>query len=371
MDDLAQTVSIHAAGTGLLDDVPVEKVAEFERRIMDHLRTGSADLCATHGQRREDGRRHREGAGRGRRRACTDAAVRGRGDAREPAHPEGPDQDRKEHRPARQDPGDGIRLQDPPRAHPGGDRAALRGAHHRAHRQRHAVPCPGGETASLPAGLQGAGPHRPGHRPGQGTLRAAHRQPRAEARRICGREHAAHHGGQEDGDARRAARREAADRIVHDGRPSAPVLPRLRAGAGHQRADPRRARPHRWTSCTGGSCPTSPRSRPFQRVLPLEPAAQAAGAGPEELEPGSAALLAALLPAFPGGAPVRRGGAGLFRGARRADGGHAECQGQRHWTSRTSSRFCTTRLGRRGSPARSSTSPTRGKRNERDSQLQH
>ena len=35
----------------------------------------------------------------------------------------------------------------------------------------------------------------------------------------------------------------------------------------------------------------------FQRVLPLEPAAQAAGA-PEEFEPGSAALLAALLPHF-------------------------------------------------------------------------
>jgi F-type H+-transporting ATPase subunit gamma len=35
----------------------------------------------------------------------------------------------------------------------------------------------------------------------------------------------------------------------------------------------------------------------FQRVLPLEPAAQAAGS-PEEFEPGSAALLAALLPHF-------------------------------------------------------------------------
>jgi F-type H+-transporting ATPase subunit alpha len=46
IDDMAQTVSIHAAGTGLLDDVPAEKVAEFERRVMDHLRTGSADLCA-------------------------------------------------------------------------------------------------------------------------------------------------------------------------------------------------------------------------------------------------------------------------------------------------------------------------------------
>ena len=46
LDDLAQTVSIHSAGAGLLDDVPVEKVAEFERRVMDHLRTGSAELCA-------------------------------------------------------------------------------------------------------------------------------------------------------------------------------------------------------------------------------------------------------------------------------------------------------------------------------------
>jgi F-type H+-transporting ATPase subunit gamma len=36
----------------------------------------------------------------------------------------------------------------------------------------------------------------------------------------------------------------------------------------------------------------------IQRLLPLEPAAQAAGAGPEELEPGSEALLAALLPHF-------------------------------------------------------------------------
>jgi F-type H+-transporting ATPase subunit alpha len=47
MDDVAQTVSIHAAGAGLLDEVPLEKVAEFERRIMDHLRTGSASLAAT------------------------------------------------------------------------------------------------------------------------------------------------------------------------------------------------------------------------------------------------------------------------------------------------------------------------------------
>ncbi len=47
MDDLAQTVSIHAAGSGLLDEVPVERVAEFERRIMDHLRTGYAKLVET------------------------------------------------------------------------------------------------------------------------------------------------------------------------------------------------------------------------------------------------------------------------------------------------------------------------------------
>jgi F-type H+-transporting ATPase subunit alpha len=46
MDDFSQTVSIHAAGTGLLDDVPVEKISEFERRAGDHLRTGSAALCA-------------------------------------------------------------------------------------------------------------------------------------------------------------------------------------------------------------------------------------------------------------------------------------------------------------------------------------
>jgi F-type H+-transporting ATPase subunit alpha len=45
MADLAQIVSIHAAGEGLLDAVPVERVAEFEKRIMDHLRTGYASLC--------------------------------------------------------------------------------------------------------------------------------------------------------------------------------------------------------------------------------------------------------------------------------------------------------------------------------------
>jgi F-type H+/Na+-transporting ATPase subunit alpha len=45
MDDMSQIVSIHAAGAGLLDDVRVENVAEFERRVMDHLRTGHAALC--------------------------------------------------------------------------------------------------------------------------------------------------------------------------------------------------------------------------------------------------------------------------------------------------------------------------------------
>jgi F-type H+-transporting ATPase subunit alpha len=44
LEDAAQVVSIHAAGTGLLDGVPVERVAEFERRAMDHLRTGHAAL---------------------------------------------------------------------------------------------------------------------------------------------------------------------------------------------------------------------------------------------------------------------------------------------------------------------------------------
>jgi F-type H+-transporting ATPase subunit alpha len=44
--DLTQTVSIHAAGAGLLDEVPLERVAEFEKRIMDHLRTGHAGLYA-------------------------------------------------------------------------------------------------------------------------------------------------------------------------------------------------------------------------------------------------------------------------------------------------------------------------------------
>ncbi len=45
MDDLAETVSVHAAGAGLLDEVPPERVTEFERRVMDHLRTGHAGLC--------------------------------------------------------------------------------------------------------------------------------------------------------------------------------------------------------------------------------------------------------------------------------------------------------------------------------------
>ena len=44
LDDFSQVVSIHAAGAGLLDDVPLEKVSEFERRSADHLRTGYAAL---------------------------------------------------------------------------------------------------------------------------------------------------------------------------------------------------------------------------------------------------------------------------------------------------------------------------------------
>jgi F-type H+/Na+-transporting ATPase subunit alpha len=47
LDDLTQTVVIHAAGSGLLDEVPVEKVAEFESRIMDHLRASQPALCAS------------------------------------------------------------------------------------------------------------------------------------------------------------------------------------------------------------------------------------------------------------------------------------------------------------------------------------
>jgi F-type H+/Na+-transporting ATPase subunit alpha len=45
MDDLSETVSIHAAGTGILDDVPLEKVADFESRVMNHLRASHAALC--------------------------------------------------------------------------------------------------------------------------------------------------------------------------------------------------------------------------------------------------------------------------------------------------------------------------------------
>ncbi|HET6450339.1 MAG TPA: F0F1 ATP synthase subunit alpha [Spirochaetia bacterium] len=44
MDDFSQVIAIHAAGAGLLDDVPLEKVIEFERRSVDHLRTGHAAL---------------------------------------------------------------------------------------------------------------------------------------------------------------------------------------------------------------------------------------------------------------------------------------------------------------------------------------
>jgi len=46
MDDFSQILSIHAAGAGLLDAVPLERVAEFERRVVDHLRTGHAALTA-------------------------------------------------------------------------------------------------------------------------------------------------------------------------------------------------------------------------------------------------------------------------------------------------------------------------------------
>ncbi len=51
MGDLEQIISIHAAGSGLLDEVPLEKIAEFESRIMDHLRTSHADLCCQACQR--------------------------------------------------------------------------------------------------------------------------------------------------------------------------------------------------------------------------------------------------------------------------------------------------------------------------------
>jgi F-type H+-transporting ATPase subunit alpha len=45
-DDLSQTVNLHAAGAGLLDAVPLEKIAEFESRIVDHLRTSHPELHA-------------------------------------------------------------------------------------------------------------------------------------------------------------------------------------------------------------------------------------------------------------------------------------------------------------------------------------
>jgi F-type H+-transporting ATPase subunit alpha len=44
MGDLEQVISIHAAGSGLLDEVPLEKISEFESRIMDQLKTSHADL---------------------------------------------------------------------------------------------------------------------------------------------------------------------------------------------------------------------------------------------------------------------------------------------------------------------------------------
>ncbi len=45
LGDLEQVISIHAAGSGLLDEVPLEKIAEFESRVMDHLRTSNAPLA--------------------------------------------------------------------------------------------------------------------------------------------------------------------------------------------------------------------------------------------------------------------------------------------------------------------------------------
>ncbi len=44
LGDLEQVVIIHAAGFGLLDEVPLEKIAEFEDRVMDHLRTTHGNL---------------------------------------------------------------------------------------------------------------------------------------------------------------------------------------------------------------------------------------------------------------------------------------------------------------------------------------
>lgn len=46
LDDLSETVVIHAAGSGLLDEVPLEKIAEFQARVMDHLRANHGALCA-------------------------------------------------------------------------------------------------------------------------------------------------------------------------------------------------------------------------------------------------------------------------------------------------------------------------------------
>ncbi|MGO9411675.1 MAG: F0F1 ATP synthase subunit alpha [Spirochaetia bacterium] len=45
LGDVEQVISIHAAGSGLLDEVPLEKITEFESRVMDHLNTTHADLC--------------------------------------------------------------------------------------------------------------------------------------------------------------------------------------------------------------------------------------------------------------------------------------------------------------------------------------
>jgi F-type H+-transporting ATPase subunit alpha len=46
LDDLAETVVIHAAGSGILDEVPLEKIADFQARVMDHLRASHLELCA-------------------------------------------------------------------------------------------------------------------------------------------------------------------------------------------------------------------------------------------------------------------------------------------------------------------------------------
>jgi F-type H+/Na+-transporting ATPase subunit alpha len=44
MGDLEQVISIHASGSGLLDEVPLEKIGEFESRVMDYLRTSHGPL---------------------------------------------------------------------------------------------------------------------------------------------------------------------------------------------------------------------------------------------------------------------------------------------------------------------------------------